>query len=206
MAAIDDQEIAVALGLLRRAAELGSQGAQHALGVAYLDDPRLEPDEVLARTYLMRAAAGLSSSAVRLGRLAEEGPAEERDPTSAAAWYRRAAEAGDAEGMARLATLYERGAGVPKDRPAALLWYRRGAEAGHTPARIALAQLLRAGQPPHEDREQALTWLLIAGLLGSGEARVAATELAAGLPLATLEQARHTADRWVRRRRAALND
>ncbi len=69
-----------------------------------------------------------------LGRMYEEGRGVERNPETAAKWYRKAAEKGVPDAQFRLAGCYERGAGVPQDMEYAYGWYSVAAHLGNAKA------------------------------------------------------------------------
>jgi hypothetical protein len=74
----------------------------------------------------MRAAAEAGNGYAQhgLGFMYLEGECTEKDPATAAAWFRKAAEQGLQGSMTTLALLYEQGRGVEKDPEEAQRWYR----------------------------------------------------------------------------------
>jgi TPR repeat protein len=88
----------------------------------------------------------------RLGILYHDAIGVERDPESAAAWWRRAAELGDADAQAMLGAAHHLGSGVPVDQPAALVWLLRAAAGGSTFAERFLGPV-RATLSPEEIAE-----------------------------------------------------
>lgn len=66
----------------------------------------------------------------------------ERNPSTAAFWFRLAAEQGHTAAQSGLGVLYEVGRGLPQDRDQAIYWYRKAAEKGDTQAAKSVAELI----------------------------------------------------------------
>ena len=71
------------------------------------------------------------------------GQGVDKDPKTAAEWYRKAAEKGVADAQYRLGAMYESGEGVPSDMEYAYGWYSVAAHLGN-PKGIAAAEKARA--------------------------------------------------------------
>ncbi len=66
-----------------------------------------------------------------LGRMYEAGQGVEKNPETAAEWYRKAAEKGVGDAQFRLGAMYEAGQGVPTDMEYAYGWYSVAAHVGN---------------------------------------------------------------------------
>lgn len=73
-----------------------------------------------------------------LGRMYADGRGVEKDPETAAKWFRKAAEKGVQDAQYRLGGMYERGEGVPQDMEYAYGWYSVSAHIGNPKADQAL--------------------------------------------------------------------
>lgn len=82
-----------------------------------------------------------------LGRMYAEGRGVEKNPETAAKWFRQAAEQGVQDAQYRLGGMYQRGEGVPQDMEYAYAWYTVAKKLGSGKASAALensTQLLSA--------------------------------------------------------------
>src|SRR5260370_33969775 len=79
---------------------------------------------------LAAAENGVAAAMTRLGMLFHGAIGVERDPATAADWWRRGAERGDADAQAMLGAAHHLGSGVTLDRVAALAWLLRGQAGG----------------------------------------------------------------------------
>ena len=88
----------------------------------------------------------------------ELGAKVKKDPSEAAAWYRKAAEKGYAQAQHSLGVLYEYGNGVPVDYATAISWYRKAAQRGFAPAEFSLGFCYEHGKGVPQDYKQAISW------------------------------------------------
>jgi len=106
--------------LLRKAAELGHDGAMKSLGDMYRDGRGVRHSfQNAIQFYRMAAARGNAGAASGIGDIyfCAQKYAE------AAAWYCRAASRGYAEAQRKLGQMYEKGYGVAQDHGEALKWF-----------------------------------------------------------------------------------
>ena len=75
-----------------------------------------------------------------LARMYATGQGVEKDPKTAAEWYRKAAEQGVADAQYRLGALYESGDGVPGDMEYAYGWYSVAAHLGNAKGQEAFSK------------------------------------------------------------------
>ncbi|MFM7568808.1 MAG: tetratricopeptide repeat protein [Betaproteobacteria bacterium] len=87
------------------------------------------------------AATGDPNAQYALGYAFLGGVGTERNPSTAAFWFRLAAEQGHTAAQSGLGVLYEVGRGLPQDRDQAIYWYRKAAQRGDTQAAKYLAEL-----------------------------------------------------------------
>ena len=88
----------------------------------------------------------------RLGMLYHGATGAERDPASAAEWWRRGAEQGDADAQAMLGAAHHLGRGVALEGVAALVWLLRG-QAGGSALAARFLRAARAARSPAEIAE-----------------------------------------------------
>ena len=106
--------------LLRKAAELGHDGAMKSLGDMYRDGRGVRHSFENAILFYRKAAArGNAEAASGIGDIYFFSGKY----TEAAAWYCRAAERGYAEAQRKLGQMYEKGYGVAQDHGEALKWF-----------------------------------------------------------------------------------
>ena len=106
--------------LLRKAAELGHDGAMKSLGDMYRDGRGVRHSFDNAILFYRKAAArGNAEAASGIGDIYFFSGKY----TEAAAWYCRAAERGYAEAQRKLGQMYEKGYGVAQDHGEALKWF-----------------------------------------------------------------------------------
>lgn len=108
------------------------------------------------------AQAGDAEAQYYLGVLHAKGLGVERNPATAASWFRKSAEQGNVEAQFNLGTLYGRGAGVPKDDRLAAGWLHKAAESGHQFAQSSLAAMYLDGRGVERDIVQAYKWTALA--------------------------------------------
>jgi hypothetical protein len=77
------------------------------------------------------AATGNVAAMNAIAGLYAQGEGVRRDPSVAAAWYRRSAERGNPIGQLNLGDMHGRGAGVPRDRGEAYFWLSLAAAQGN---------------------------------------------------------------------------
>lgn len=144
-------DVEMAVGYLRRAAELGDVGAASSLGYMFLSGDGIGSDRSEAEHYLIMAAeAGNPVAMCNLGVLLSDS-----DPVSSMDWFGRAAEAGSVRGMKNLAAAYSIGQGVPMDKAASIGWYSKAADMGDIDSMCVLASILRNGDGVEVDKVRA---------------------------------------------------
>ncbi|MBL4846034.1 MAG: SEL1-like repeat protein [Planctomycetes bacterium] len=145
-----------ALGLFRRAAELGDVRAMLDLGTLLSNERRVTKDPTLAAKWYRRAAeAGNADGMYKLAVVLQKGLGVPQDEAQAAEWSRRAADQGCVEAMYQRGILFEQGLRVPKDEAQAADWYRRAGEQGNVKALLNLGVMLLRGQGIPSDEARA---------------------------------------------------
>lgn len=157
------QDPAQALVWWRKAAEQGNATAQHKLGVSYMHGEGITSDLALGMEWIHKAAErGYAEAQEELGRVYDDlydyGLNEPKDPTKAAAWYRKAADQKLAYAQYRLGELFYHGKGVSKDAAQAAVWWRKAAEQGDVYAQINLGLKYAKGEGMPKDFPQAVVW------------------------------------------------
>jgi TPR repeat protein len=119
------------LVLLRKAAELQSPSAQHALATWYLFGVGVRKNFKKAAELEARAArANVAEAAFNLAVSCETGRGVERNAREALRLYKRAASLGDDDAPYEVGRMYRYGIGIRADERAAKLWYARARKAG----------------------------------------------------------------------------
>ena len=149
------QDEAQAVGLYRRAAALGSVGAEFNLAVMIEHGRGTERDPEAAIVIYREAAEHGSPNALnRLGAIARNGElGRVRDDIEALRQFQLAALAGFPEGQANLASMLENGSGTDRDPGAALVLWRKAADQGLNFALNRLGNAAREGalgMPPDD--------------------------------------------------------
>jgi hypothetical protein len=108
------------------------------------------------------AEAGDARAQYYMGLLFAHGHGVEKNPATAAGWFRKAAEQGNSEAQFDLGHLYRRGAGVPQDNAAAVAWWRKAADGGEMFAQSSLAEMYLDGRGVARDLVQAYKWTILA--------------------------------------------
>jgi len=133
--AIENNEYAKAVGLLRPLAKRQSEYALLALGWIYDTGSIGHPDKQAARSYYERAVdQGSATGHLELGRLL----LEQGDETRARALFKKGAELGNIPCMARLGGMMVEGSGGDIDPPAGYRWLEKAAAHDHIIAKRAL--------------------------------------------------------------------
>lgn len=120
--------------------------------------------------WLPLAEAGHARAQFAVGLAHERGQGVERDPATAARWYRRAAAQGLADAEYNLALLYLDGRGVEQDLEETVRLFRAAAERGHLPAQVNLAYSYEQGSGVEQDLPVAAAWYARAAMAGNREA------------------------------------
>ena len=151
-----------AIGLYRKASDLGCTDATVHLGIMLIDGTEEERGQAIG---LFRQAdeKGNSSGTRNLGYCYAVGIGVEKDKEKAAELYIKAADAGNAKAMCNIGVLYSYGHGVPQDFEKAAEWYRRSAEAGYSRGMTNYAVALRDGKGVERDSKAAEDWLWKSG-------------------------------------------
>ncbi len=135
------QDIPAAVGLYRRAAELGVQPAQRRLGCALLNGIGTPRDLVAGETWLRKAA--MTGDAKAATRLSDFHARDERPNfVEAGAWLMRAAELGDAAAARIVGFLHLTGTGLHEDRDEAARWFKLAQQLATPKASDDVAALL----------------------------------------------------------------
>ena len=95
----------------------------------------------------------------------------EKDPATAATWYRMAAERGHPGAQSMLAYLHLQGEGVEQSDGEAYEWYREAAMNGHPTAQGNLGYLYGEGRGVDRDPIKAYAWSVLAAENGYGPAQ-----------------------------------
>lgn len=148
-----------AVGLYRKAAELGHAKAQNSLGICYFNGQGVAADyREATRWYRKAAEQGYAYAQSNLGGCYYNGDGVPQDYDEAVKWYRKAAEQGNAAAEYNLGNAYDDGKGVPQDFGEAVKWYRKAAEKGDAFAQNNLGNLYFFGKGVPKDYEEAVKW------------------------------------------------
>ncbi len=154
-------DMANAMALLRKAADIGHAGAQTLLG--YILDISDENEEAL-KYYRLAANQGHAEAQYGLGTLYSVGEGVKKDPAEALKWFHRAAEQNHVPAILALAQAYWRttlglDAAAKPPPEEALRWIKRAAENNDVASIQAMAVAYRRGLLGlAPDPEQALAW------------------------------------------------
>jgi TPR repeat protein len=136
------QDLADAVSMLLRSAELGKPDAQVLLAKLYQDGRGLPRNPGQAVNLLLVAREkGNAVAAYELGKAFETGNGVEKNPGEAMNNYLRAAQARNRDAMFEVAKAFESGHGVPANKVEAVAWYLKAVEAGHPEAAHRLKAL-----------------------------------------------------------------
>lgn len=190
--AIESEEYAKALELLRRMAEAGHAPAQYRLGIMYANAEGVQLDFATAASWLRRAAdKDLAPAQSILAWLYASGYGVEQNDREAGRWYRKAAQQGLPKDQYTLAAMYRWGRyGVDRDPTEMIKWYERAASQDFAPAQYALGQMLAKGTDVPTDAITAFQWLSLAIVNGSEPAQKALMELTQNMAPAEIEAAK----------------
>jgi TPR repeat protein len=123
------QDIGLAVSLLRQSASQGLADAQFTIGMVYLQGQGVAVDAGEGIQWLRKAAnQGHVAAQNNLAIAYATGAGVERDPREAIRWWQTAADAGDAMAAANLAAMYVAGNGVQPDPSRAVYWWREAAQ------------------------------------------------------------------------------
>ena len=116
-------------------AQSGHDGAQLALGKAYMGGLGVKKDYALGAKWMRRSAdQGNAYAQFWLGVLYITGKGVPQDYRESARWYRKSAEQGNMEAQYALALAYYKGLGVPQDNVSAHMWANIAASLGYPKA------------------------------------------------------------------------
>lgn len=169
-----DQNLPLAIELLRQAAEGGYAAAQYALGELYTQSfGELGSPAAAAKWYRMAAEQGVAEAQYNLALCHHYGEGVEPDMKEAVKWYRAAAAQGHVYAQNALATCYDEGLGVKMNKAVAAKWYQTPAEQDFVDAQYALAQILmhHPGRDAVKDRREAVQWYRVAAENGHSNAQ-----------------------------------
>jgi TPR repeat protein len=143
----------------RKAAAVGSAGAQGNLGLMYANGQGVDQDYAQALIWYRKAAdQGLASAENNIGALYSRGQGVPQDYAQARIWFLKAADQGYAGAQESLGSLYRSGLGVLQDFEQAASWFRKAADQGDANAENNLGALYYGGQGVKQDFGQALIW------------------------------------------------
>lgn len=150
------------------------------------------------RELLEASCLGGSAVACRaLGMGLEVGSPSQREPESAARWFRVGAEAGDAACQFNLGLLLDRGDGLPRDGAEAVRWYEHAARNGVAQAQHNLAVLVSEGDGVARDQERAFFWVTISAARGVKESHALRQRIFPELHLGRVAELEAQAAAWT---------
>ncbi|KAJ4874763.1 F-box protein [Raphanus sativus] len=124
-----------AVGLYRRAAELGDAVGQCNLGISYLQAQPSDPKE--AMKWLKQSAEnGYVRAQYQIALCLHQGRVVQTNLLEATKWYLKAAEGGYVRAMYNVSLCYSVGEGLPQNRKLARRWMKRAADHGHSKAQF----------------------------------------------------------------------
>ncbi|QRM30604.1 tetratricopeptide repeat protein [Microvirga sp. VF16] len=156
--------------LLRRAAQLGHDGARFILAKAYRDGDGVPRDPVRAIALyreIYNEEPGDTKVQIALGDAYARGVGVTQDRKLAAEFYAQAARQGDRDGQMRLGMAYLYGAGVERNSRESEQWLAVAGEAGQNEAKIQLGSAKLSGLGAAVDAEGAFASYLRAAEGGS---------------------------------------
>jgi len=122
-------------------------------------------------TFQRRAAEGDQEAQFQLGACYAIGAHVPKDPSEAAAWYRKAAESGHPEAQFRLGLSCYTGKGVGPNNENAAAWYRMAALQGHAEAQFWLGLCYESPIGVAKDPLEAASWFRKAAEQGHASAQ-----------------------------------
>ncbi|CAL1395241.1 unnamed protein product [Linum trigynum] len=180
-----------AVGLYRKAAELGDPAGQCNLGIYYLQAK--PPNETEAVKWLFRASIGGHVRAqYQLGLCLHQGRGVEGSLQEAAKWYLRAARGGYVRAMYNVALCYSVGDGLSHNHHQARKWMKRAADHGHSKAQYEHG----LGLFSEGDMVKAVVYLELATRAGETAAAHVKNVIVQQLPVSSRERAMVLADSW----------
>ncbi|CAN8235711.1 unnamed protein product [Cochlearia groenlandica] len=124
-----------AVGLYRRAAELGDAVGQCNLGISYLQVQHSNAKEAM-KWLKLSAENGYVRAMYQLALSLHQGRLVQTNLVEAARWYLKAAEGGYVRAMYNISLCYKVGEGLPQNRKLARKWMKRAADHGHSKAQF----------------------------------------------------------------------
>lgn len=154
------KEYLEAVGLLRRAAELGSADAQYDLGFFYMVGGNgIAKDKSQAVEWWRKAAAqGHVEARNRLAESYSDGRGVGKDGNEAVRQWRIAADRGNVSAMSSLGNAYFDGKGVTQDKAEGARWYRMAADRGDKISQVVLGIVYRDGNGVEKNPVEAAKW------------------------------------------------
>ncbi len=141
--------------------------AEYNLAVMHLRAEVPQPDRVLARRLLTRAAeGGFVTAQFMLAQSLENGDLGDRDLPLALRWYEVAATSGSVEAQVAMGTAYFLGRGKPQDAEQSARWYREAAKGGDVGAMYLIASAYERGDGVPQDLRLARYWYDLAAKAG----------------------------------------
>jgi uncharacterized protein len=167
--------------LLRRAAELGHDASQFALGeMVQLGRDGEQRDLAQAAAWFRKAAEqGHYEAQNKLGEMLFDGVGVPKDRVEAVAWYRKSAAGGFVLGQRHLAQCLQRGEGVEANFKEGVVWLRKAADQRDAEAERYLAMMHFNGIGAAADNEEAFKLLRRAARTFDGKAMLMLGDLTA---------------------------
>jgi localization factor PodJL len=152
---------------INAAALSGSDRAQLALGLAYLNGTGVVEDDTRAAHWLQTSAAsGDAVAQYWLATLFEHGKGEPASAAEAIRWYEAAALQGNLKAMYKLAVSYAEGWGTRQNYGEAARWFSRAAEYGFVNAQFNLGVLYERGYGVPQSLLDSYKWYAMAAAQG----------------------------------------
>jgi localization factor PodJL len=152
---------------INAAALSGSDRAQLALGLAYLNGAGVAEDDTRAAHWLESSAtAGDAVAQYWLATLFEHGKGEPNSAAEAIRWYEAAALQGNLKAMYKLAVSYAEGWGTRQNYGEAARWFSRAAEYGFVNAQFNLGVLYERGYGVPQSLLDSYKWYALAAAQG----------------------------------------
>jgi TPR repeat protein/serine/threonine protein kinase len=166
-----DKDMAKAVELYQKAADLGHANAMRKLGYCYYNGSGVEKDvEKAVELYQKAADLGNADAMYNLGLCYFYGSGVEQNVEKAVELYQMAADLGDADAMFKLGLCYDNGSGVKHDAEKAVELYQKAADLGDAGAMFNLALCYEDGIGVEKDVEKAVELYQKAADLGHAQA------------------------------------
>ena len=175
---------ALAVNYLRKAADLGHGVAQFLLGMAYFEGHGIDQDDSEAFLWFRLAVKqGSRYGALALAGMLRAGRGVVQDDVASVGWYRFAAEQGSAVAQLGLAEMYWSGRGVAQSDAESAKWYLLAADQGLAEAQFNVSTLYALGRGVPKDVTRVVRWLRLAAANGHKIAQSTLVDVRASLGL-----------------------